>query len=120
MWRQSMRNTITLNGVESSTIPGLLIQELPAISKPLMRTEVETIDGRDGDITTDLGFSAYDKQISIGLFADYDIDQIIAYFNSKGTVIFSNEPDKFYNYEIVDQIDFERLVRYRTATVTMH
>lgn len=115
-----MRNTITLNGVESSTIPGLLIQELPAISKPLMRTEVETIDGRDGDITTDLGFSAYDKQISIGLFADYDIDQIIAYFNSKGTVIFSNEPDKFYNYEIVDQIDFERLVRYRTATVTMH
>lgn len=115
-----MRNTITLNGVESSTIPGLLIQELPAISKPLMRTEVETIDGRDGDITTDLGFSAYDKQISIGLFGDFDIDQIIAYFNSKGTVIFSNEPDKFYNYEIVDQIDFERLVRYRTATVTMH
>ena len=115
-----MRNTITLNGIESSTIPGLLIQSLPAISKPLMRTEVETIDGRDGDITTDLGFSAYDKQISIGLFGDFDIDQIIAYFNSKGTVIFSNEPEKFYNYQIVDQIDFERLVRYRTATVTMH
>ena len=115
-----MRNTITLNGVESSTIPGLLIQSLAPISKPLMRTEVETIDGRDGDITTDLGFSAYDKQISIGLFGDFDINQVIAYFNSKGTVIFSNEPDKFYNYQIVDQIDFERLVRYRTATVTMH
>jgi len=115
-----MRNTITLNGVESSTIPGLLIQELAPISKPLMRTEVETIDGRDGDITTNLGFSAYDKQITIGLFGEFDINQVIAYFNSKGTVIFSNEPDKFYNYEIVEQIDFERLVRYRTATVTMH
>lgn len=115
-----MRNTITLNGVESSTIPGLLIQSLAPISKPLMRTEVETIDGRDGDITTNLGFSAYDKQITIGLFGEFDINQVIAYFNSKGTVIFSNEPDKFYNYQIVDQIDFERLVRYRTATVTMH
>ena len=115
-----MRNTITLNGIESTTIPGLLIQELAPISKPLMRTEVETIDGRDGDITTNLGFSAYDKQISIGLFGEFDINQVIAYFNSKGTVVFSNEPDKFYNYEIVDQIDFERLVRYRIATVTMH
>lgn len=115
-----MRNTITLNGVESSTIPGLLIQSLAPISKPLMRTEVETIDGRDGDITTNLGFSAYDKQITIGLFGEFDINQVIAYFNSKGTVVFSNEPDKFYNYEIVEQIDFERLVRYRTATVTMH
>lgn len=115
-----MRNTITLNGIESSTIPGLLIQSLPPISKPLMRTETEEIDGRDGDIITNLGFSAYDKQISVGLYGDFDINQVIAYFNSEGTVIFSNEPEQYYNYQIISQIDFERLVRYRTATVTLH
>lgn len=115
-----MRNTITLNGIESSEIPGLLIQTLPPISKPLMRTEIEEIDGRDGDIVTNLGFSAYDKEITIGLYGDFDIDEVISYFTSQGTVIFSNEPEKYYNYQIIQQIDFERLLRYRTATVTFH
>ena len=115
-----MANTITLNGKSSSTITGLLIQELPPFTKPLMRTETETIDGRDGDIITDLGYSAYDKTITIGLHGNFDINDVIAYFDSEGVVTFSNEPDKFYNYKIIEQIDFERLVRYRTATVTLH
>ena len=115
-----MRNYIILNGISSLTIPGLLIQELPPISKPKQRVEVEEIDGRDGDIVTYLGFGAYDKEISIGLYGDFDIDNIIAFFNSQGTVTFSNEEDKYYNYQIIEQIDFERLVRYRTAKVKMH
>ena len=115
-----MRNYITLNGKNSNEINGLLIQELPPISKPQIRTEVEEIDGRDGDIVTKLGFAAYDKEFTVGLYKDFDINAIIAYFNSEGTVVFSNEPDRYYNYQIIDQIDFERLVRYRTATVRMH
>lgn len=114
------KNIITLNGKPSTEITGLLIQELPPISKPLLRTEIEEIDGRDGDIVTALGYSAYNKEITIGLYGNFDIDEIISYFNSEGTVIFSNEPDKYYNYQIIQQIDFERLVRYRTATVTFH
>ena len=115
-----MRNYIILNGKNSNEINGLLIQELPPISKPQIRTETEEIDGRDGDIVTKLGFAAYDKEISVGLYKDFDINEIIAYFNSEGTIVFSNEPDKYYNYQILDQIDYERLVRYRVATVTMH
>ncbi len=111
---------VILNGVKSTTIKGLLIQSLPPISKPLMRTSIEEIDGRDGDIVTQLGYSAYDKPMSIGLFGDYNIDEVIQYFNSSGTVIFSNEPDKYYNYQIIQQIDFEKLIRFKTATVTFH
>jgi len=114
------RNTITLNNQSSADIAGLIIQELPPITKPAQRTEIETIDGRDGDIVTPLGFAAYDKEFTIGLYDNYDINQVIAYFTSEGTVTFSNEPDKYYNYQIVDQIDFDRLVRYRTAKVKMH
>lgn len=115
-----MRNTITLNGISSATITGLLIQELPPISKPRVRTLTEEIDGRDGDIVTKLGYSAYDKEVSIGLHGDFDIDEVINFFNSEGEVIFSNESDKYYRYQILDQIDFERLLRFRTAIVRMH
>jgi predicted phage tail component-like protein len=113
-------NYCILNGIKSTLIKGLLIQSLPPISKPLMRTEIEEIDGRDGDVVTKLGYSAYDKAMTIGLFGDFDIDEVIQFFDSEGTVIFSNEPDKFYNYKILDQIDFERLLRFKTATVTFH
>jgi predicted phage tail component-like protein len=115
-----VRNYVILNGVKSDTIKGLLISELPPISKPLMRTQIEEIDGRDGSIVTNLGYSAYEKQMIIGLFGDYDIDDVVQYFNSQGTVTFSNEPDKYYNYQIIKEIDFERLIRFRTATVTFY
>lgn len=115
-----MMNEIILNGTSSSEIKGLIIQSLPPISKPQIRTRTEEIDGRDGDIVTPLGYAAYDKTFNIGLSYDYDIDDVISYFNSEGTVTFSNEPDKYYNYEILDQIDFERLIRFKTAVVKMH
>lgn len=113
-------NYIKLNNTDSRTIPGLLIQALPPISKPLVRSLIEEIDGRDGDIVTRLGFSAYDKEVQIGLFGNYDIDQVVAFFNSEGQVVFSNEADKYYRYQVLEQIDFEKLIRYRTALVRFH
>ena len=113
-------NYVILNGVPSTDITGLLIQQLPPVVKPLIRTEIEEIDGRDGDIVTKLGYSAYNREMSIGLYGKFKIDDVIRYFDSEGTVIFSNEPDKFYKYQIIEQIDFERLVRFRTATVVFH
>lgn len=115
-----MRNYVIQNGKDSRYIKGLLIQELPPITKPLMRTSIEQIDGRDGDVITRLGYSAYDKKMKIGLFGDYDIDDIIPFFNSSGTVTFSNEPEKYYVYDILDAIDYERFVRFRTAEITYH
>lgn len=111
---------IIINGVSSKTINGLLIQSLPPISKPKIRTSVEEIDGRDGDIVTTLGFAAYDKAITIGLKGEYNVDDVIEFFNTSGQVTFSNELDKYYNFAIYDTIDFNKLIRFKTANVKLH
>ena len=74
-----MRNYIILNNKNSNQITGLLIQSLPPISQPKIRANIEEIDGRDGDIITKLGYSSYNKEITIGLFGNYNVDDVIAY-----------------------------------------
>lgn len=113
-------NYIILNGKKSNLLNGLIISTLPPISKPKIRFTAEEIDGVDGDIISKLGYGAYDKTFDIGLSYNYNIDDIIEYFNSEGQVVFSNEPDKYYNYTILNQIDFEKLIRFKTAKITMH
>lgn len=110
-------NTITFKGVSSDTLDGLIIQTLPAITKPAMRTSVTEIEGRDGDITDVLGYAAYEKDVVIGLKPGYDIDAIAKYFSGAGTLVLSNEPTRVYNVDLYNQVDFEQLYRYRTATV---
>lgn len=111
---------IIINGKSSKNVTGLLIQSLPPISKPAKRVDFDEIDGRDGDKSLFLGWEAYDKTISIGLKPDAFIDDIIEYFNQSGEIIFSNEIDKFYKFSCYNKIDFNRLVRYKTANVVVH
>lgn len=115
-----MKNYVIINGVNSSTKNGLAIKELPPITKPLMRTNIETIDGKDGDVITKLGYSAYDKEMEIGLYGNYDINSIISFFNQNGTIVFSNESDKYYYFEILNQIDYQKLIKFGSATVVFH
>lgn len=111
---------IILNNKRNTEIKGLIVCSLPPITKPQKKVIIEEIDGVDGDVITELGYKAYDKEVQIGLTYNYNIDEIIDYFNSEGIVVFSNEDDKYYRYKIYEQIDFERLLRFKTATVRMH
>ena len=110
-------NYIIWQGVKSTDIKGLLICELPPITKPGMRIKETTIDGIDGSIIEELGYSSYDRPLLIGLTQNANIDAIVKYFSGNGEVVFSNEADKFYKATIVNQIDYARLVRFKTATV---
>lgn len=111
---------VIINGKSSKQIQGLIVQSLPPISKPTMKTQIEQIDGRDGDIVTPLGYSAYDKTFSIGLKGGYNVDDVVAFFNQSGKITFSDEIDKYYLFSQYASIDFNRLIRFRTADVTVH
>lgn len=114
------RPWVLINEKPSYGVDGLIVTSLPPITKPKMRFASEEIDGRDGDIITTLGFQAYDKTLSIGLHGGFDIDKVIEFFATSGTITFSSEPDKVYRFQQLDSIDFERLVRYRTADIKLH
>lgn len=114
------RPWVLINEKPSYGVDGLIITSLPPITKPAMRYNAEEIDGRDGDIITTLGYQSYDKTLSVGLHGGFDIDKVIEFFAASGTITFSNEPDKIYSFQQLDTIDFERLVRYRTADVKLH
>lgn len=111
-------NYIIWNNRNSQDIQGLIICELPPISKPQMRVVETTVDGVDGSVIEELGYESYDKTISIGLKVGADIDSIIEYFTGNGDIVFSNESNKVYKARIIQRIDFARLLRYRTAIVT--
>lgn len=111
---------VIINGVSSDTIQGLQVLSLPPITKPKMRRQVDTIDGRAGDIITELGYEAYDRTITVLLHHNYDLDAITAFFNTSGEIIFSNEPDKKYYFQLLEKIDYERAVQFKTANITFH
>lgn len=114
------RPWVLINDMPSYGVDGLIITSLPPITKPKMRYSSEEIDGRDGDIITTLGYQSYDKTVSIGLHGNFDIDKVVEFFATSGTITLSNEPDKVYRFQQLESIDFERLVRYRTADVKLH
>lgn len=111
-------NYIIWNNKDSRDINGLLICELPPITKPQLRVKETVIDGVDGSIIEELGYESYDKTIAIGLKIGADVDEIIEYFTGNGEIIFSNEPNKYYKARIIKSIDYSRLLRYRVAKVT--
>ncbi|MCI8618332.1 MAG: hypothetical protein HFJ60_08920 [Clostridia bacterium] len=113
-------NYFIFKDIDSRSIEGLIVQELPPISKPAKKADKIEIDGRDGDIIEEKGYQAYDKTISIGLTKKYNINQIISWLNGTGKLTMSNEPNKYYNANIIEQIDFERLVRFKTAKIKFH
>lgn len=111
-------NYIIWNGKDSRDIKELLISELPPITKPNMRVKETVIDGVDGSIIEELGYESYDKTIAIGLKIGADVDKISEFFTGNGSIVFSNEPDRYYIATIIQKIDYARLLRYKVATVT--
>lgn len=111
-------NYVIWNGRDSREIDGLLICELPPISKPQMRVKETAIDGVDGSIIEELGYESYDKTIAVGLKIGADVDEIIEYFTGNGKIVFSNEPNKYYIASITKGIEYQRLLRFKKANIT--
>lgn len=113
-------NYFIYKGINSKSFNTLVVQELPPITKPQLRYNVSEIDGVDGDVIETLGYKSYDKEITIGIKNTNEINDIIKWLTGNGELTLSNEPDKYYKVNILNEINFERLVRFRTAKIKFH
>ena len=105
----------------SKDIKGLLVVSLPMIVKPPKRVENIEIEGRDGDINIDLGYQSYDKTLSICILNnEVDINELINWLDGSGILVLSNEPDKYYEAEIIEEIDFDRLFKFEPTEIVFH
>ena len=94
----------------------ILIQRLPPIILPPKRYIIREVDGSDKIGVEILGYKAYEKPISIG-FKDSNIDKVMNWLNGAGKLILSNEPNRYYEAYILEQIDYESALRFRTANL---
>ena len=111
---------IIWKGKSSKEIDGLIITDLPPITKPKMKTNKIEIDGRDGDIVEKVGYESYTKSVGIGLARNFNIDEVINYVTGEGELVLSDEPNKVYLASIYDSIEYDRLLRMRKATIKFY
>ena len=69
-------------------------------------------------MTGELFPESVDAAFAVGLKVGADVDKVIEYFTGSGMITFSNEPNKYYIARIIKGIDYNRLLRYRKATIT--
>lgn len=111
-------DSFTFKNTSSTSFNGLFVTSLPPITKPSMRTEEIKIDGRDGSIFRDLGYSTYKKTIDLVKIGEVDIESLKQWLDGEGRLILSNESDKYYNAKVIENIDYSRLMLYDKDKIT--
>ena len=88
---------------------GIYISELPAISRPKVRSSQHTLVGRSGTLTTLEGEDIYDsyaKQVKMVVVRE-SIEPVIDWLRGDGIVVFSNESNRRYFGQVLDAVNFK-------------
>jgi len=105
----------TFKGITLST--KLIIQSFEWFKKPLRRSENRFIPGRHGATVTEYGYDSIIIPMSIGLIDMTKLDEVMALLDGSGVLTFSGDPGKYRNARVLGQVDYLRLLRFKTAEV---
>ena len=91
---------------------GVLVNNLPPISKPERVYEEIEVPGRNGKLYIDNNcYNTFQYSITCTLMPGANIREISKWLNGVGKLILSTELDKEYEVIIKDQIDYEQTYR---------
>lgn len=100
------------NGQKSTDL-GIVIQELPPISKSQKNIEIIAINGRNGNLHIDNGtYKSKTYTIVCTLIDENKINALKSLLDSTGILELSTEPNVEYNATITNQIDFAKYLKY--------
>lgn len=98
------------NGINSFS-KGIILKEHPIIVSPALRDEGIIVEGRSGSLHYNQKvYDSFVQTIECDLIdSNIDIREISGWLKGEGDIIFSNEFDKFYYVNIINQIDFTNI-----------
>lgn len=103
-------------GIDSRTM-NVLLQTSPTRIKPAMRVTTYNVDGRNGNIVETLGYDAYYITLQIVITDKSKIDSVVTWLNGEGKLILSCENDRYYDANVISEVDYTLLRRWDKATV---
>ncbi|MDB1923400.1 hypothetical protein ABHA37_08230 [Clostridium tertium] len=100
---------IILNN-ESSFKNNIVVVELPSVSIPKERIEEIEVLGLDGNLNISDGtYEPIIKKCKL-YYEGNTYDTLVEFLKNSGTVIFSNVPDRFYYYKIINEIPLREII----------
>lgn len=103
---------------ENSRNKGVMLSKTPAIIKPKMRNNQVTINGRPGTIIQELGYSAYEKILEFYIKEQGKLEEVQGWLFGEGELTIFNEPDKIYDANILEEVEYIKNGRFYTGKAT--
>lgn len=106
-----MKNRFFIFNDINSLSKGIILKEHPIITSPALRDDGIVVEGRSG--TLHYNKKVYDSFIQTLecdlIDSSINIREVSSWLKGPGKIIFSNELDKFYHVNILNQIDFTNI-----------
>lgn len=98
------------NGIDSRKM-GVRVTAMPPTVRAEKRVETIAIPGRSGSLHIyDNAYENYTKTIECAIKDRQRIDEIAAWLDGSGEIIFSSEPDKVYKVHIINTISITQMM----------
>lgn len=108
------------NGIDSRSM-GIWVTAMPPVIRAEKRMETVEVGGRSGSLhLVENAYNSYMRTMECAILDRQRIDEIAAWLDGSGTIIFSDELDKVYKIHIVNTISIEQMMRrFQSFVVTM-
>ena len=112
----NQENFIIFRGFNTKGI--FLIEELPIAPSAKEKKTLIEIDGRHGFLTDNQeAYQSIEISVELKLYNKNDIQKVRNVFRGSGNLILSNQEDRYYKATVINQVEFERVIRENHSVV---